>query len=102
MRKETRALLDALVHDGFFETWSYVVENPTHEELFDALVDDGHDVDLWADDPSMLRGYAEAVGFVVTRSYYRELLLHDKRSAADRWLDDMDVAAQLMNDMAWT
>jgi hypothetical protein len=50
----------------------------------------------------MLRGYAEAVGFVVTRSYYRELLLHDKRSAADRWLDDMDVAAQLMNDMAWT
>ena len=36
-----------------------------HNELFDALVDAGHDVDLWADDPSMLRAYAEAVGFVV-------------------------------------
>lgn len=33
----------------------------THQELLDTLTAAGHDVALWADDPSLLRSYAAAV-----------------------------------------
>lgn len=32
-----------------------------HEALLERLRADGHDVELWADDPDLLRAYAEAV-----------------------------------------
>jgi hypothetical protein len=36
-----------------------------HDGLLEALRADGHDVELWADDPDLLRAYASAIGFPV-------------------------------------
>jgi hypothetical protein len=61
---QTAALLDALVEDGHFDAWSdATAEDPG--DLYDQLVDAGHDVELWADDPAMLRAYAQAVDFAI-------------------------------------
>lgn len=58
-----------------------------HTTLLDALRTAGHDVDEWADDPTMLQDYAEAVKFHVETSQNAETPVEPEAGTSDQPAD---------------
>lgn len=59
-----------------------IADQANHDGLYKALVADGHNVSLWADDPAGLRAYVEAIGWVEVRTYEHFDIVWDRGS---RW-----------------